>query len=63
MTKEEVIEKLIELFEGDKKFVEYWMSVPHKVFDGVTPLELMETEGGREKIVQVINQLDDGIVL
>lgn len=63
MTKEEVIEKLIELFEGDKKFVEYWMSIPHKVFDEVAPLELIETEVGREKIVQVVEQLEGGVFL
>lgn len=56
-----ILDKVDELFEGDRRAARRWIREPHRALDDKTPLELMETEPGAREVEALIGRLEHGV--
>ena len=56
-----VFGKALELFEGDARAAERWLSSPRRALGGATPLELARTEDGAGEVEALIGRLEHGV--
>ncbi|MBK1872582.1 DUF2384 domain-containing protein [Marinobacter sp. 1-3A] len=52
----------VELFEGDSKAADRWLSSPAHGLGGCAPGSLMKTKEGIEKVRTLIGQLERGVL-
>jgi uncharacterized protein (DUF2384 family) len=60
--REQVRRELIDLFEGDETSADLWLSSPIRVLGDRTPISVMETKSGVQKIRNVIRKWQEGTV-
>ncbi|TGX51456.1 MbcA/ParS/Xre antitoxin family protein [Marinobacter orientalis] len=60
--RERVYRDVLELFEGDKANANRWLSSPIRVLGNHSPVSLMETKTGLEKIRRLIKKWEQGAV-
>lgn len=60
--REQVRRELIDLFEGDETSADLWLSSPIRVLGDRTPISVMETKSGIQKIRNVIRKWQEGTV-
>lgn len=60
--RERVYREVVELFEGDRVTAEQWLSSPIRVLSNHTPVSLMETRTGLEKIRHLIKKWEQGVI-
>ncbi len=51
------------LFDGDERKAIDWLAKPARAFAGLTPLAILETEGGVDKVVTLVGQIEHGVVI
>ncbi|MBZ5521024.1 MAG: DUF2384 domain-containing protein [Acidobacteriia bacterium] len=56
-----IVEKILDLFEGDRDAASRWLTTPRKALDRRSPLDCSRTEIGARKIENLIGQLQHGI--
>ena len=56
-----VFGKALEVFEGNSRAAERWLSSPRAGLDGVVPSELAETEAGAGEVEPLIGRLEHGV--
>ncbi|WP_264875398.1 MbcA/ParS/Xre antitoxin family protein [Vibrio agarivorans] len=52
--------RLLRLFGGDKQMAEEWLTTPKVVFNNETPLNVLDTPQGYQKVMEVINRIEFG---
>ena len=57
-----VLEKAVELFEGDITAARHWLQAPNKAFADQSPLKLAETEIGAREVEDLIGRLEHGVI-
>ncbi|RYU45715.1 DUF2384 domain-containing protein [Aliivibrio finisterrensis] len=55
----EVREKLLELF-ADEQMSEEWITTPKVIFNGLSPLEVLDSEQGKNKVLDAIQRITYG---
>ena len=55
----EVKEKLLELF-ADEQMSEEWITTPKVIFNGLSPLEVLDSEQGKTKVLDAIQRITYG---
>ena len=55
-----VFGRALDLFEGDSRAVERWLSSPRRALGGAVPSELAKTEEGARGVEAPIGRLEDG---
>ncbi|KAB2824300.1 MbcA/ParS/Xre antitoxin family protein [Aliivibrio finisterrensis] len=55
----EVREKLLELF-ADEQMSEEWITTPKVIFNGLSPLEVLDSEQGKTKVLDAIQRITYG---
>lgn len=60
MTKAEILQYGVEVFNGDKVKFYRWLNKPNTSIGGVTPKYLLSGEVGREKLIGVLNRIEYG---
>ena len=58
---ERVLGKALELFEGDSRAAERWLSSPKAGLGGAVPSELAKTEAGAREVEALIGRLEHGV--
>ncbi|HEY2454421.1 MAG TPA: antitoxin Xre/MbcA/ParS toxin-binding domain-containing protein [Scandinavium sp.] len=56
-----VIDRTVELFEGDKEKALKWLNLPSKVLRGKAPKELLVSETGAYEVMKLIIRLEHGV--
>jgi putative toxin-antitoxin system antitoxin component (TIGR02293 family) len=56
-----LLEKAVELFEGDTGAAVNWLSTPKAALDSQTPLEYSRTEIGAREVEDLIGRLEHGV--
>ncbi|HDL6960668.1 TPA: DUF2384 domain-containing protein [Yersinia enterocolitica] len=56
-----VIDRTVELFEGDKEEAQKWLSEPNRALGWKVPAELMASETGAYEIMKLITRLEHGV--
>lgn len=56
-----LLEKTVELFEGDAEMARAWLERPCKGLGGQAPLEVAETESGIRAMEDLIGRLEHGV--
>lgn len=57
-----VLAESVELFEGDKKAAEHWLSTPVRGLDYQIPKEMLSSEKGIEQVRTLIGRMEHGII-
>lgn len=60
--REQVYREVLALFQGDKASADRWLSSPIRAIDGRTPISMMETKPGLQKIRSLIEKWQQGAV-
>jgi len=55
-------QELLDLFEGDRRAVDRWLSSPVRVLGNHPPISLMGTKPGIQKIRNVVRKWSEGAV-
>ncbi|WP_300175040.1 MbcA/ParS/Xre antitoxin family protein [uncultured Aliivibrio sp.] len=55
----EVREKLLELF-ADEQMSEEWITTQKVIFNGLSPLEVLDSEQGKTKVLDAIQRITYG---
>ena len=56
-----VIDRAVELFEGDKTQAQKWLSEPNRALGWKTPAELMASETGAYEVMKLITRVEHGV--
>lgn len=56
-----LLERAIELFEGDAEAARNWLASPAKALGGHTPLDFARTEAGAREVESLIGRLEHGV--
>jgi putative toxin-antitoxin system antitoxin component (TIGR02293 family) len=56
-----VLERAIELCEGDREQARCWLSTPARALAGAIPLAQLETETGAREVLDLIGRLQHGV--
>ena len=56
-----VFGRALELFEGDSRAAERWLSSPKRALGGAVPYELAETEAGAREVEALIGRIEHGV--
>jgi putative toxin-antitoxin system antitoxin component (TIGR02293 family) len=56
-----VIEKAVQLFEGDREAAMRWFQTPQPALDGKKPIEFARTEVGGREVEDLIGRLEHGV--
>jgi len=56
-----VFGRALELFEGDERAAQRWLTSPQRAFGGVTPAEIAKTEVGSLEVERLIGRLEHGV--
>lgn len=56
-----VIDRAVELFEGDKDEAQKWLNEPNKALGWKVPAELMASETGAYEVIKLITRLEHGV--
>ena len=56
-----VFGRALELFEGDARVAERWLSSPKRALGGAVPYELAKTEAGVREVEGLIGRLEHGV--
>lgn len=56
-----VIDRAVELFEGDKDEAQKWLNEPNRALGWKVPAELMASETGAYEIIKLITRLEHGV--
>lgn len=56
-----VIDRTVELFEGDKEEAQKWLKEPNRALGGKVPAELMASETGAYEVMKLITRLEHGV--
>ena len=51
------------LFDGDERKAVDWLAKQARAFAGLPPLAMLETEGGVDKVVTLVGQIENGVVI
>ncbi len=57
----QVIEQATQLFDGDLEAAQQWLNTPALAFDGVKPIEILDTLQGVEAVLNLITALEYGV--
>ncbi len=57
-----IVDRTMELMEGDPHSVKRWLSSPAKALGGKTPLEYADTEPGAREVMNLIGRLEHGVI-
>ena len=58
---ERVFDRALELFEGDSRAAERWLSSPKAALGGAVPSELAKTEAGAREVEALIGRIEHGV--
>jgi putative toxin-antitoxin system antitoxin component (TIGR02293 family) len=58
-----VFSQAIELYGGDEKLAQAWMTRPRRALGGPSPLEMARTEVGAREVEKLIHQIEHGVVI
>lgn len=61
LTKNDVIQKATELFEGNESAVLDWCYEPNRALQWKTPSEIMDSEEGASKVAMLIFRIEHGV--
>ncbi|MBP2200447.1 type II toxin-antitoxin system Xre/ParS family antitoxin [Pantoea cypripedii] len=56
-----VIDRAVELFEGDKEEAQKWLNEPNRALSWKVPAELMASETGAYEVMKLITRLEHGV--
>lgn len=56
-----VIDRTVELFEGDKEAAQKWLNEPNRALSWKVPAELMASETGAYEVLKLITRLEHGV--
>ena len=56
-----VIDRAVELFEGDKEEAQKWLKEPNRALGWKVPAELMASETGAYEVIKLITRLEHGV--
>jgi putative toxin-antitoxin system antitoxin component (TIGR02293 family) len=56
-----VIEKAVQLFEGDREAAMRWFQAPQPALDGRKPIDFVRTEVGGREVEDLIGRLEHGV--
>jgi len=56
-----VVDRTLELFEGDKKAALQWLNEPNRALVWKTPAELLASEAGAYEIMKLITRIEHGV--
>lgn len=56
-----VIDRAVELFEGDKDEAQKWLNEPNRALGWKVPAELMASETGAYEVMKLITRLEHGV--
>ena len=56
-----VIDRAVELFEGDKEEAQKWLKEPNRALGWQVPAELMASETGAYEVMKLISRLEHGV--
>ena len=56
-----VIDRTVELFEGDKEAARKWLNEPSRALGGKVPAEFMTSETGAYEVIKLITRLEHGV--
>lgn len=56
-----VIDRAVELFEGDKEAAQKWLNEPNRALSWKVPAELMASETGAYEVLKLITRLEHGV--
>ncbi|WP_159873449.1 MULTISPECIES: antitoxin Xre/MbcA/ParS toxin-binding domain-containing protein [unclassified Raoultella] len=56
-----VIERAVELFEGDKEAAQKWMNEPNRALGWKTPAEVVSSETGALEVMRLITRVEHGV--
>lgn len=55
-----ILDLAVEVF-GDLEVARTWLERPNRVLQGSTPLELLDTDAGVERVTQMLNRIEYGV--
>lgn len=61
MTKNDVLQHAIALFEGDEVTVLRWFNEPNRALNWKTPAELIDSEEGKGMVTALIIRIEHGV--
>ncbi|NIY46480.1 antitoxin Xre/MbcA/ParS toxin-binding domain-containing protein [Cedecea colo] len=56
-----VLDRAVELFEGDKEEAQKWLNEPNRALSWKVPAELMASETGAYEVMKLITRLEHGV--
>ena len=56
-----VIDRAVELFEGDKSAAQKWLNEPNRALGWKVPADLMASETGAYEVMKLITRLEHGV--
>lgn len=56
-----VIDRAVEMFEGDKEEAQKWLKEPNRALGWKVPAELMASETGAYEVIKLITRLEHGV--
>lgn len=56
-----VIDRAVELFDGDKEEAQKWLNEPNRALSWKVPAELMASETGAYEVIKLITRLEHGV--
>lgn len=56
-----VIERAVELFEGDKEAAQKWMNEPNRGLSWKTPADVVSSETGALEVMRLITRIEHGV--
>ncbi|EHU7138190.1 DUF2384 domain-containing protein [Salmonella enterica] len=56
-----VIDRAVELFEGNKEEAQKWLNEPNRALSWKVPVELMASETGAYEVIKLITRLEHGV--
>lgn len=56
-----VIDRAVDLFEGDKEAAQKWLNEPNRALSWKVPAELMASETGAYEVIKLITRLEHGV--
>jgi len=56
-----VIDRAVDLFEGDKEAAQKWLNEPNRALSWKVPADLMASETGAYEVIKLITRLEHGV--
>lgn len=56
-----IIDRAVELFEGNKEEAQKWLNEPNRALSWKVPAELMASETGAYEVIKLITRLEHGV--